>query len=236
MGRVICFAPRRQSKGRDSNRFWRITQGNSFLAEDERLMRNVIVVGLAGASLLIVMSLGRFQTEGTSTMNKQPRPLPGQQTVYPPATELEIRRFESEFDITLPPRYRSFLRTLNGGTFASCWLDTSNLKDGTVRPAPYGQCLQDLRTTSLPANAPHSLFHDDWLDIIREDDDVLVNIGSTEDGGYLFVYTTGEQADQVWLKTPDARFFDDKIYKSDWFLLGHNIDEFLKRLSYQPGK
>ena len=50
----------------------------------------------------------------------------------------------------------------------------------------------------------------------------------------MFVYTTGEQADQVWLKTPDARFFDDKIYKSDWFFLNDNIDEFLKRLSCHP--
>lgn len=200
-------------------------------------MRNVMLLGMmAGASLLLVMSLAQFQTEGTSRMNKQLRLLPGQETVYPPASEIEIRRFETEFDLTLPPRYRSFLRTVNGGTFASCRLETSNVQDGTVRPAPYGQWLQYLRTTSLPANSNISLFHDDWLDIIREDDDLLVKIGSAEDGGYLFVYTTGEQADQVWLKTPDARFFDDKIYKSDWFLLGHNIDEFLKRLSYQPGK
>ena len=198
-------------------------------------MRNVILSSTIAVIVVGLVATCVFNSrfDGQSKMETS-RKLPGQNEVFAPATELEIQKFEAKFDLKLPPHYRNFLRTVNGGAFARCRLDTTDVEDDIIRPAPYGQWLQYLRTLAEPQKSTVSLFHDDgWLEIIREGEDVLLKIGLTEDGGILFIYVVGEHADEVWLKTPDGRNYDGKEYESSWFFLGRNIHDFLKRLRYE---
>jgi len=182
----------------------------------------------------------KHATEGQSTMQPFNGALPGQQKNFPGATESQILAYESAFKVKLPTRYRHFLKTINGGTFGDCNVETYRVNDGLARPAPKNQWLQDLRTLALPKDHPMSLFHDDgFLDVIREDEDVLIQIGSMVDAGLLYVYVTPDKADEIWLKTPDLPTYDGKqfnLYASEWFFMDENIYEFLKRLRCERDK
>jgi hypothetical protein len=115
----------------------------------------------------------------------------------------------------------------NGGTFGGCKVIMSDIADGTIRPEPYEQYLQDLRTLALPAESTVSLYHDDgWLEIIREDDEILLMI----DAGLLFVFVDTDRADQIWLKTPELPERTGIEYPTQWFCLRRDIDELLQRL------
>jgi hypothetical protein len=98
-----------------------------------------------------------------------------------------------------------------------------------MRPAPHDQYLQELRTTALNSDHPVSIFHDSWLSVIREDDQLLLQVGCTIDAGLIFVCLYRAQADQVYLKTPDL---NRNNFPSEWFCIGKDFDAFLKRLHY----
>lgn len=157
--------------------------------------------------------------------------LPGQKKEFPPATEAEVAKFEVWLGSTLPPRYREFLFKYNGALFGFTRIRTDDVPAGDLRPAPYGQVLQDLRTLSLPPAHPVSLYHVDGpMEIIRAEDEILLQIGSTEDAGLIYVYVNTECADQIWMKTPILPNFEGKAYPTEWFFLDDNIDDSLTRL------
>lgn len=182
---------------------------------------------------LIAILLSPFGCESTEpTIMKVDRPLlPGQKEAFPPATEAEVAKFEVWLGSTLPPRYRNFLLARNGGDFRNALLDLSNIPDGTNRPAPYSQYLQNLRTLALSPSDYVCLYHVDGpMEIIRAEDEILLKIGSTIDRGLIYVYVNTESADQIWMKTPILPNFEGKAYPTEWFFLDDNIDDFLTRL------
>jgi SMI1 / KNR4 family (SUKH-1) len=185
---------------------------------------------IAFALAVILLSVqNRSPKEGP--MAQQLKPLPDQEKQFPGASEEEVAKFEEWLGAPLPPKYRNFLRTYNGGTFGDCKVIMSDIADGTIRPAPYEQYLQKLRTLALPAESTVSLYHDDgWLEIIREDDEILLMIGSMIDVGLLFVFVDTDRADQIWLKTPELPDRKGIEHPTEWFCLGRDIDEFLQRL------
>lgn len=157
--------------------------------------------------------------------------LPGQKKEFPPATEAEVTEFEGWLGSPLPPRYRDFLLARNGGGFRDALLDLSNIPDGTNRPAPYSQYLQNLRTLAPPASDYACLYYCDGpMEIIRAENEILLQIGSTIDHGLIYVYVNTELADQIWMKTPILPNFEGKAYPTEWFFLDNNIDDFLTRL------
>ena len=161
--------------------------------------------------------------------------LPGQTEVFRPGTQDELAALETRLGLPLPPRYRRFLETVNGGCFSYCRVYTGDIADAEIRPAPYDLELQDMQTTALPPKSTVSLYHDTFLNIIRwEEGTVLLLIGSMTDASLLFVHCDAARADQIWVKTPDMPTWDGHDYPSEWFYLNENIDEFLKRLHHVP--
>ncbi len=158
---------------------------------------------------------------------------------YVPADELSISAFESFVGEPLPQSYRRFLAEVNGAEFGLCAIDFTGVLATGRRPVPKVQILQNLRTLSLPAREPSSLYHEpDFMGVLRQDDDVLLQVGQTEDSNLVYLALTTERRGQVWLKTSILPVFEDgvlKDYESEWFFLADDFDGFLTRL-YKYGQ
>ena len=158
---------------------------------------------------------------------------------YAPADEKSIAAFESFLGERLPSLYRDFLAEVNGGQFESCAIDFTGVLPTGRRPVPKVQILQNLRTLSLPPSSPSSLYHEpDFMGVLRQDDDVLLQVGQTEDSNLIYLALTTERRGQVWFKTSILPVFEDgalKDYDSEWFFLADDFDGFLARL-YKYGQ
>ncbi|MDA1232834.1 MAG: hypothetical protein O2856_18860 [Planctomycetota bacterium] len=75
------------------------------------------------------------------------------------------------------------------------------------------------------------------MGILRESDDVLLQMGSMEDSNLLYVSTTTERTDEIWLLTSILPVLDgDRFihYDSAWFFIAPNMYAFLRLLKYEP--
>lgn len=153
---------------------------------------------------------------------------------YPVANEEAVLKFEAFLGNSLPLSYRRFLLDVNGAEFGPCAISFSGVEALGARPVPRVQVLQNLRTLSLPPERASSLYHEpDFMGILRQDEDVLLMVGETEESNLIYLALTTERRGQVWMKTSILPVYEDGVFKdydSEWFYLGEDFDAFLTRL------
>ena len=155
---------------------------------------------------------------------------------FPPASEEECTDFEQFLGVTLSNKYRQFLKTTNGGSFAWCSINMQNVEDNGGRPVPPWQTLEALQTLSndIERDSPLSLYDDgNSMRVLHAGEHVMLQIGYTIDSNLIYLGVSDEIFGQVYLKTsllPVLVNGEYKQYDSEWFLLGEDFDSFLQRL------
>lgn len=145
---------------------------------------------------------------------------------FAPATEVRLLELESQMRVPLPPVYRNFLATYNGGEFANCYINYRELDEGRT---PHNGIVWLQQLDVLPAsaadNAPpryRDLSEEDDTRIHWDDEGAILRIGQTIDASGIYVSAGGdpEQNDLVLLVQSD----------DDVDVIAESIDDFFDLL------
>jgi hypothetical protein len=157
-------------------------------------------------------------------MPKQ-NPCLDQRQRFPLPQESDISNYEREMAIELPPRYRKFVSSVNGGIFHDCLIDydASLKRDPLLLKRAGTKWLQSLHGLSADGRFGwQDLRHAHQRKVVDEDGEILL-IGSTIDESSLYVSLDGDDSDSIYLIT------------SGVFWVCESIDEFMTLLRHKPG-
>lgn len=143
------------------------------------------------------------------------------QRILPPASEERIERFEKRRGLTLPPLYRAFLQTTNGG----------HAKESVVFSVPeVGQRVMLGLMYGLADDEEDHRGIDFWIS--ENEDDLppeLLPIGENPGGAFLLLTVAGPHMEEVrfW----DSHGFFPTIEGRNVYPVAPDIDAFLASLA-----